>query len=98
MRAALVFLAFFGVAQADDIIAFTRPGCSPCEQFKKDYAKDPKIAAPHALHVMDSRSELGESYGVTAVPTFIRLKHGREAARKVGYGGKDDLRSWLGGK
>lgn len=95
MRAALIFLAFFGVSKADDIIAFTRPGCSPCEHFKSDYAKDPKIANPHTLHVMDSRSELGESYGVKVVPTFIRLKDGVEVARKVGYGGKSDLRYWL---
>lgn len=95
MRLALVFMALAGVAKADDIIAFTRPGCSPCEHFKADFAKDPKMADPHALHVMDSRSELGESYGIKVVPTFIRLRNGKESGRKVGYAGKADLRHWL---
>ena len=80
----------------DDIIAFTRPGCSPCESFKADYAADNDMAAPHKLHVMDSRSELGESYGVKVVPTFIRLRDGKEIDRRTGYSGKADLRSWLG--
>lgn len=95
MKALFLVIAMSSLAAADDIIAFTRPGCSPCEHFKSDYAKDPKIADPHTLHVMDSRSELGESYGVKVVPTFIRLKDGVEVARKVGYGGKSDLRYWL---
>ena len=79
----------------DDIIAFTRAGCGPCERFKSDYAADPQMADPHKLHVMDSRSELGDSYGIKVVPTFIRLKGGQEVSRKVGYEGKDDLRNWL---
>lgn len=96
MRLALVFMALAGVAKADDIIAFTRSGCSPCERFKSDYAKDPAMAHPHKLHVMDSKSDLGESYGIRVVPTFIRLKDGKESGRKVGYGGKDEFRDWLG--
>lgn len=96
MRLALVFMALAGSVTADDIIAFTRPGCGPCEAFKADHAKDPGIAAPHRLHLMDARSELAKSYGVTSVPVFIRLKEGRETARKLGYAGKADLRLWLG--
>lgn len=88
-------MALAGMTEADDIIAFTRPGCAPCENFKADYAKDAKMADPHKLHVMDSRSELGDSYGVKVVPTFIRLKSGQEVGRKVGYAGRDDLRYWL---
>jgi thiol-disulfide isomerase/thioredoxin len=95
MRTLAILLMLTAPTTADDIIAFTRPGCGPCESFKADYAKDPKIADPHKLHVMDSRSELGGSYGVKVVPTFIRLKDGVEAARKVGYAGKSDLRYWL---
>jgi thioredoxin-like negative regulator of GroEL len=53
------------------------------------------MAEPHTLHVMDSRSELGDSYGIKVVPTFVRLKDGQEVARKVGYAGKSDLRYWL---
>lgn len=89
-------MALAGVAKADDIVAFTRAGCGPCERFKADFAKDPAMANPHKLHVMDSKSELGESYGVRVVPTFIRLKNGKESGRKVGYGGKGEFRDWLG--
>lgn len=95
MRHLLLTLLLAAPAVADDIIAFTRPGCGPCESFKKDLAQDPKIADPHKMHVMDSRSELGDSYGIKVVPTFIRLKDGQEVARKVGYAGKGDLRYWL---
>jgi thiol-disulfide isomerase/thioredoxin len=95
MRALILALTLAVPAIADDVIAFTRPGCSPCESFKQDFAKDPKMADPHKLHVMDSRSELGDSYGIKVVPTFVRLKDGQEVARKVGYAGKSDLRYWL---
>lgn len=94
MRLALVFMALAGAARAEDIIAFTRPGCSPCERFKADYAKHPAMVHPHRLHVMDSRSELGKSYGITTVPTFIKLNGGKESSRKVGYGGADGLKQW----
>jgi thiol-disulfide isomerase/thioredoxin len=95
MRAMFLALSLAAPAIAEDVIAFTRPGCGPCESFKKDFAKDPKMADPHKLHVMDSRSELGDSYGIKVVPTFVRLKDGQEVARKVGYAGKGDLRYWL---
>lgn len=94
MRVILIWLLLTGLAVSADIIAFTRAGCGPCERFKADYAKHPAMVHPHKLHVMDSRSELGRSYGIDTVPTFIKLSDGREVGRKVGYGSADGLKQW----
>lgn len=94
MRTLIIWLLLVGSAMSADIIAFTRAGCGPCERFKADYAKDPGMVKPHKLHVMDARSELGQSYGITTVPTFIKLDGGKEVGRKVGYGDPAGLKAW----
>lgn len=94
MKTLTVWLILAGAAMGADIIAFTRAGCGPCERFKADHAKDPGLVKPHKIHVMDSRSDLGRSYGITTVPTFIKLESGREVGRKVGYGDAAGLKAW----
>ena len=94
MRTLAIWIFLGGLAMGADVIAFTRAGCAPCERFKADHAKTPGLIDPHKLHVMDARSELGQSYGITTVPTFIKLKDGKEVGRKVGYGDAAGLKTW----
>ena len=94
MRTALLWLGLTGLTVGADILAFTREGCGPCEKFKSDYAKNPSMVHPHKLHLRDLRSELAQSYGITSVPTFIKLKDGKEIGRKTGYGEPDGLKQW----
>lgn len=94
MRAIVFWLWLTGLTMGADILAFTRAGCGPCEKFKSDYAKNPAMVHPHAVHIRDSRSELAQSYGITTVPTFIKLKDGKEIGRKVGYGDPEGLKQW----
>ena len=94
MKSVTIFLMLTGAAIGADIIAFTRAGCGPCEKFKSDYAKNPSMIYPHQIHFRDMRSELAKSYGITSVPTFIKLRGGKEIGRKIGYGEPEGLKQW----
>lgn len=62
------------------VLAFQATWCGPCQQDKPELAKldaDIEIIRIDA----DQRPDLVQQYGVTALPTYIAMKNGREVER-----------------
>ena len=62
------------------VLAFQATWCGPCQQDKPELAKlnsDIEIIRIDA----DQRPDLVQQYGVTALPTYIVMKDGREVER-----------------
>lgn len=99
MRAALLVMALIAaaVANADDLYVFTRAECGPCQLAKKAFADDASLAGGCQLHVVDTRLEpvIAAKRRVSAVPTIVLERDGREIARKVGWAGASEFRRWL---
>ena len=62
------------------VLAFQATWCGPCQQDKPELAKlDSQIEIVRID--ADQRPDLIEQYGVTALPTYIVMKDGREVER-----------------
>lgn len=79
---------------ADELVVITRQGCPPCATLKKDLLRKPEMYRGHELMLLEGREAMGE-WDVDLVPTIVRLRHGREVARRVGYSKPSDLTDWL---
>jgi len=79
---------------ADDLLVVTREGCPPCRQLKADLLAKPEMYQPHRLSLVEG-AEAAARHRVDRVPTLIRLRDGREVARRVGYSRPSDVTDWL---
>jgi thioredoxin-like negative regulator of GroEL len=50
--------------------------------------------APHRLSLVEG-AEAAARHRVDKVPTIIRIRDGREVARRVGYSRPSDVTDWL---
>ena len=79
---------------ADELLIVTMPTCPPCRALKRDLLQKPDIYAGHSISLLEGKEAM-RAYGVDMVPTIIRMKDGKQVARKVGYEGPERLREWL---
>jgi glutaredoxin len=93
-------LAGSPAALGDELLVFTRPGCSPCENAKAALAADPSITTGFTVTHVDTRERPEEArrYRVSSVPVFVVVRDGREIRRRAGFTSGDELRDWLSNK
>ncbi|MDO8573639.1 MAG: thioredoxin [Candidatus Daviesbacteria bacterium] len=76
------------------LLDFWAPWCFPCktmtpiiEELKKEL--DGKVEVEEIN--VDENQDKASKYGVMSIPTYIVLKDGKEAGRKIGVTSKEDL-------
>lgn len=74
-------------------LAITVSWCGSCGDLKRDYVSHPEVRLVDA----EARPDVAKLYGVKKYPTVVALVDGREVARTVGYGGKDQFKRWMDG-
>jgi thioredoxin-like negative regulator of GroEL len=94
MRTLLLWLALCGLATADELLVVTRQGCPPCAKLKRDLVRNPDMTKGHTIALVEGAQAMAD-HGVDLVPTVIRLRHGREVARRVGYSRPSDITEWI---
>ncbi len=79
------------------IVDFNASWCPPCKEFAPVLAR---FAADHggtvtALSIdVEEVHDLAMRFQVDALPTVVRLAHGKEEARFLGAKGPEDLAAW----
>lgn len=94
MRPLTLWLLLTAVAAGDDLVVVTMPTCPPCRQLKRDLLRNPEVTRGHAVKLLEGKDAM-RAYNVDMVPTIIRVRDGRQVARKVGHDGIDGLREWI---
>lgn len=94
MRALAAWLLLCLPAVADELLVITMPQCPPCRRLKADLLQRPELYAGHSLRLLEGKAAM-KAHAVDEVPTLIRIRDGRQVARKVGYEGPDKLREWI---
>ena len=79
---------------ADELLIVTMPTCPPCRALKRDLLQKPDMTSGHTIRLLEGKEAM-RAYGVDMVPTIIRMKDGKQVARKVGYEGPQALKEWL---
>ena len=79
---------------ADELLVVTMPTCPPCRALKRDLLQRPDIYAGHQLRLLEGKQAMRD-HAVDMVPTIIRIRDGRQVARKVGYESPEQLKEWL---
>lgn len=74
-------------SQSPVLIDFFAEWCGPCkamapiiDEVARDYAGKLKVVKVD----VDESGEIAAAFGVTAMPTFVLLKDGKEAFRRIG--------------
>ena len=94
MRTLAVWILLCLPVVADDLLVVTREGCPPCRALKRDLLAKPGMYAGHRLALVEGKDAM-ERHRVDMVPTIIRIRDGREVARRVGYSRPSDVTDWL---
>lgn len=79
---------------ADELVIVTMPQCAPCRRLKADLLQHPELYAGHTIRLLEGKAAMRD-HAVDLVPTIIRMRDGRQVARKVGYEGPEQLKAWL---
>ena len=79
---------------ADELVVVTMPTCPPCRALKRDLLQKPDLYAGHSISLLEGKAAM-KAHGVDMVPTIIRMRDGRQVARKVGYESAEQLKAWL---
>lgn len=94
MKPLAAWLLLSALVLADELLVVTMPTCPPCRRLKADLLQRPDIYAGHTISLLEGKAAM-KAHGVDMVPTIIRIKDGRQVARKVGYEGPETLKAWL---
>lgn len=80
------------------LLDFKASWCAPCRimapaiaELKKELEGKVEVVE---IDVDEKANEAAE-YGVMSIPTFVVIKNGKEAGRKIGMTSKEDLRKLL---
>ena len=94
MKPLAAWLLLSALVLADELLVVTMPTCPPCRRLKADLLQRPDIYAGHTISLLEGKQAMRD-HGVDLVPTIIRVRDGRQVARKVGYEGPETLKAWL---
>ncbi len=81
------------------VIDFSATWCGPCKMLAPvfhELAEEEKGVDFYSADV-DQNMELAQKFNVSAVPTVVLLKNGKEVSRSMGFQPKESLRSWIEG-
>lgn len=79
----------------DTLVVVTMPLCEPCRALKRALKERPWLYGGHTLVVAEGRDSM-RRWGVSSVPTMIRLSiGGDEAGRHIGYSSDDDVQTLM---
>jgi len=75
-----------GFVQGDALLKFTAKWCGPCQAIHPRFVEMAKAGLVPCYHVdiEEDEHELTRTFGVTKLPTFLRLSDGKEVARVEG--------------
>lgn len=78
------------------LVDFFATWCGPCKMLSLVMEKfDKKDIIPIIKVDIDEESNLAQKYGITAVPTLIIFKNGKEVKRQAGFISEDELEKWV---
>lgn len=93
---AMAFCVVSSIAMGGDLLVFSKEGCPPCENFKRDIGGDPDALEGHRVVFAEADSELWAKLGVKSTPTFMLFdENGNLLKSKAGYRGKREFSRWL---
>lgn len=81
-----------------ELIDFYADWCGPCKIMKPIFGeveKDFEGKVEFKQVDVEKETELAQKFGVMSIPTFVILKDGEEADRKMGAMPKEVLVDWL---
>ncbi len=81
------------------VVDFHAEWCGPCKRLAPELEALVK-ANPGKLAVLkvdvDQNPELAQRFKVSSIPVVIKMEGGKEAAREVGFGGREKLVAFVG--
>jgi thioredoxin 1 len=80
------------------LIDFYADWCGPCKIMKPIFDKvEPDYEGKVEFQKVDveANNEMAMKYGIMSIPTFVILKDGQEAARRMGAMPEEVLRGWI---
>ena len=101
MRITSLVLAGASVLAAGEapvLMDFYADWCGPCkvmEPIFKELEKDYQDKVEFRRVDVDVENAFSSQYGVMSIPTFVILKDGKEASRKIGAMPKEIIKNWI---
>ena len=75
-----------GFAEGDALLKFTAKWCGPCQAVHPRFVELAQESSVPCYHVdiEEDEHELARNFGITKLPTFLRLRDGKEVSRVEG--------------